>query len=194
MTQFYGTTDNSNSKCPRGTFVPSALCLHVTYTTILYRNHHLSVYYGSCMCTSAQLIKTWRWILFPKTCAEAARVGSGFINIRPTFSDSKGCAQAKFIRWLLCSFGRVKLSVPCVCEGAHVCILSEVDSSLAEVTFRPSVQEMKQGKRRGITTLAHNWEGCELVCVQKGVCACVWVRMIVSVLSSLYVGTEGHFL
>lgn len=33
----------------------------------------------------------------------------------------------------------------CVCEGAHVCILSEVGSSLVEATFRPSVQEMKEG-------------------------------------------------
>lgn len=34
MTQFYRATDNSNSKCPRGTFVPSTLCLDVTYTTV----------------------------------------------------------------------------------------------------------------------------------------------------------------
>lgn len=43
MTQFYRATDNSNSKCPRGTFVPSALCLDVPYTSFYPRTIKLSL-------------------------------------------------------------------------------------------------------------------------------------------------------
>lgn len=44
-----------------------------------------------------------------------------------------------------------------------MCILSEVGSSLVEATFRPSVQEMKQGESKGDN---NKREGrSELVCV-----------------------------
>lgn len=81
-------------------------------------------------------------MLFPKTCAKPSCVGSGFINIHLTFSDG-GWRAGKIhtlnvvLLW--------QSEAECVCEGAHVCILSEVGSSLVEATFRPSVQEMKEG-------------------------------------------------
>lgn len=72
-------------------------------------------------------------------------MGSDFINIHLTFSDSEGGVQAKFILNVVLLWQSEAECTVCVCEGAHVCILSEVGSSLVEATFRPSVQEIKAG-------------------------------------------------
>uniref|UniRef100_A0A674MYV7 protein O-GlcNAcase n=1 Tax=Takifugu rubripes TaxID=31033 RepID=A0A674MYV7_TAKRU len=61
MTQFYRATDNSNSKCPRGTFVPSALCLDVTYTTVFILEPSNSLSLSLCPLSVFLYIRMQNW-------------------------------------------------------------------------------------------------------------------------------------